>query len=114
MKYLKSYFSLSFFIVLAKTGAHTLFTERLFSCNDFTVGTLKGRSVLSEKEEEGCNASVSTFSQARAHNVPTRSHLYGAFLYIFTQGLHPSLAIKKTYFENIFNIVESKTGLISV
>lgn len=104
------HFFWSFFIDLAKTGAHTLFAEGLFSCNSFTV---LGKSVFTEEEGKGCNAPVSIFGQVRAHNVPAPSHLYGAFLYTSTQGLHPSLVevLLKAYFENIFNVIESKTDL---
>lgn len=63
---------------------------------------------FSEEEGKGCNASVSISSQVRVQDVPTQSHLYGSFLYICTQGLHPSLAevLLKAYFENIFNVIE--------
>lgn len=83
IKPLQCHFFWSFFIDLAKTGAHTLFAERCFSCNYFTVVIVKGKSAFTDEEEgKGCNASVSIFSQVRAHNVPTWPYLYGAFLYI--------------------------------
>lgn len=90
-KPLQCHLSWSFSIDLAKTGAHTLFAERLFSCHYFRVVTVQGRNVFTEEEGKGCNATVGIFSQVRAHNVPTQSHMYGAFLYMSTEGLHPSM-----------------------
>lgn len=92
-----------------------MFTNRLISCNYFTVVTVKGKIVVTEEEGKGCNASVSIFSQVRAHNVHTQ-YCPREFLYICTQGLHLSLAevLLQAYFENIFNVIESKTALIAL